>query len=74
MKINELFESALDNKTAYKEWIKAVCKVHPNATVDGDYQQAQMTVWDSKTNEVAGNWDGKSGVIYKPGSKGKETI
>lgn len=60
-----------DNKP-YQAWIKTVRKHWPNATITGDEHKAQMVDWNTKSNEVAGDWDGKKGVVYEPGSKGKK--
>lgn len=56
----------------YTLWQRA-CRLHfPNCTFTGSPQQAQAVDWSSKNNEVAGDWEGNRGVVYKPGTLGKQ--
>lgn len=66
------YESYGTENKEYQAWIKGVRKKFPNALVTGDVHQAQMVDWSSKNNELAGDWDGKKGVVYEPGSMGKK--
>lgn len=74
MKLKELFEGYGQNNKAYQAWIKACRKVAADAQISGDEHKAQMVDWTSKSNEVVGDWDGKKGVVYEPGSKGKKVV
>lgn len=75
MKLQHLVEMGYsDDNANFVAWRKAVRMHHPNATFVGNSRQAQAVDWTSKANEVAGDWMGLKGVVYKPGSLGKETI
>lgn len=74
MLLSELREGYGQNNPAYQAWIKSVRKEHPDSTIAGDEHKAQMVNWNSRDNELCGDWDGKKGVVYKKGSKGKEVL
>lgn len=74
MKIAELFEGYGQDNKEYQAWIKACRKVAPDCQFSGSEYQAQAVDWTTKNNEVVGDWDGKKGVVYEPGSKGKRVI
>lgn len=72
MKIAELFEGYGSDNKDYQAWIRACRDMAPDCQISGSVNQAQMVDWTSKNNEVVGDWDGKKGLVYKPGSKGKK--
>ena len=72
MRISEIFDHYGQGNKEYQTWIRACRKVAPDCQLSGSVQQAQMVDWSSVNNEVVGDWDGKKGVVYEPGSKGKK--
>jgi hypothetical protein len=75
MKLSQILEVATEQEMhAFKQWQQAVRAVFPNATFVGSVHQSQAVDWMSKTNEVAGDWKGGVGEIYKPGSGGREVL
>lgn len=64
---SQLNEGYGENNKGYQDWIKAVRKKHPNATLTGTEHQAQMIDWTTKNNKLCGEWDGKRGVVLEAG-------
>lgn len=62
---SQLVEGYGENNKDFQDWIKAVRKKHPNATLTGSEHQAQMIDWTTTNNALCGEWDGKKGTILE---------
>ena len=62
---SQLNEGYGESNKDFQDWIKAVRKKHPNATLTGSEQQAQMIDWTTTNNALCGEWDGKKGTILE---------
>lgn len=58
----------------YVAWQRACRAQFPNCTFVGNQHQGQAVDWMSKNNEVAGDWQNGEGIVYKPGSLGREVV
>lgn len=74
MKLHDLFEMTEEQMAVYKQWQQACRAAFPNCTFAGSTYQAQAVDWTSPNNEVAGDWEAGKGVVYKPGTLGKEVL
>lgn len=76
MKIHDILSEVVSEEEhqKYVAWQRACRAAFPNCTFVGSNHQAQAVDWMSKNNEVAGDWERGRGVVYKPGSLGREVI
>jgi len=74
MKLAAITEAHNGQAEMYRRWVQAVRAAWPNATFTGSKYQAQAVDWMSRANEVAGDWENDKGVVYKPGSMGREVL
>jgi hypothetical protein len=74
MKLSQLLEMTHDEMAIYKQWQQACRAAFPNCTFAGTTYQAQAVDWTSPNNEVAGDWNRGQGVVYKPGTLGREVL
>lgn len=58
----------------FTQWQRACRAAFPNCTFIGNSFQSQAVDWTSPSSEVAGDWERDRGVVYKPGSRGKEVL
>ncbi len=78
MKLAQIYEGVTqDQMMKFQEWQRACRRVSPNSQFAGSVGMgAQAVDWTTVNNEVVGDWDyaTMSGVVYKPGSLGKEVV
>jgi hypothetical protein len=74
MKLHDLFEMTEQQMATYKQWQRACRTAFPNCTFAGTTYQAQAVDWMSTNNEVAGDWHQGKGVVYKPGTLGRDVL
>lgn len=75
MKIFDILTEVTEEEhQRYVEWQRACRAAFPNCTFVGSDYQGQAVDWMSDNNEIAGDWKDGRGVVYKPGSNGRETI
>lgn len=81
MKLSHLLqeEDAAAEREAFIRWQQACRSAFPNCTFAGATYNSQRPPldcqavdWVSDNNEVAGDWNNGTGVVYEPGSLGKQ--
>jgi hypothetical protein len=72
MKLHEVMYG--DDVPLFKQWQQACRSAFPSCTFTGTQHQSQAVDWNSPNNEVAGDWNAGKGVVYKPGSSGREVL
>lgn len=73
-KIMKLQDIIVEEVNKYSEWQRGCRAAFPNCTFVGSKYQSQAVDWTSKSNEIAGDWKDGQGVVYKPGSLGREVL